>query len=202
MLDKSIPYYHVIMVRPQGTPFEQSPLPEGFRFSSFQTGDELAWAAIETSVGEFDDVATSVEYFSREYLPFADELKRRLVFVENSAGEKVATATAWWSPRNETTVPSLHWIATRPEYQGLGLGKAGVGQALEKSIQLDGDRDNFLHTQTWSYTAVGIYMRMGFRILVNGSFAGFENDYHQAKPHLEAKLIEKFPVEEYSLPQI
>ena len=48
-----------------------------------------------------------------------------MVFVENVAGEKVATATAYEdiTGRDRSGSGWLHWVAVRREYQGRGLSK-------------------------------------------------------------------------------
>ena len=51
MLDKSIPYYDVLMVRKKGTLVKDYKPPEGFEFVLFKSGDEKEWAEIETTVG-------------------------------------------------------------------------------------------------------------------------------------------------------
>ena len=75
-----------------------------------------------------------------------------------------------------------------PEYQGLGLGKAVVLKGIEKALSIEGDRDIYLHTQTWSYKAIGIYMRAGFEILETGTFGGYKNDYEKAMSVLMGKI--------------
>ena len=162
MLDKSVPYVGFYMRREAGTPVFFSPLPSGFRFVLFSDGDESDWARIETSVGEFDSEFEAHMYFSKKFKPYPDELCRRCLFIENSDGEKVATATAWWFHVENERRSWLHWVAVDPEHQGLGLGKAIIARIIELMIELDGDADFFLHTQTWSHRAVKIYLMNGF----------------------------------------
>ncbi|GED71850.1 hypothetical protein BRE01_55520 [Brevibacillus reuszeri] len=50
------------------------------------------------------------------------------------------------------------------------------------------DEVNYLHTQTWSYKAIGLYIQAGFEILENESFNGYQNDYEKAMPFIEMKL--------------
>ena len=162
MLDKSVPYAGFYMRREPGEPAPVFPLPEGYRFAFFKDGDEACWARIETSVLEFDSEFAALLFFKEQFIPYSDELYRRCLFIENEAGEKVATATAWWSYINGQRRPWLQWVATDPRYQGLGLGKAVVSRAMGLLPELEGDSPLFLHTQTWSYKAIGIYRICGF----------------------------------------
>jgi len=162
MLDKSVTYVGLFMRRRAGTPVPSFPLPEGFKFVFYKDGDEADWARIETSVLEFDSEFAAILHFKERFVPNAIELYRRCLFIENEAGKKVATATAWWSYVDGRRRAWLHWVASEPEYQGLGLGKAIISRVTELQTQLDGDVDIFLKTQTWSYKAISIYKSCGY----------------------------------------
>lgn len=176
MLDKSIPYYNILMKRRKGRPVFHYDLPEGYRFVLYKPGDEKDWAEIETSVGEFDSEADALYYFRNSYMTFPDELMNRCLFIEDSEGKRVATLTVWWTYTGERRDPWIHWVAVRPEYQGLGLGKALVSGGMKHLIEMEGDRNVYLHTQTWSYKAVGIYMKAGFEITRQKGLGGYENN--------------------------
>lgn len=148
MLDKTLPYYNIIMKRRKGTMIPDTILPKGFLFSLYTDGDEIYWAEIETSVGEFDSIEEALDYFEKEYLPHIDELKKRLIFIETKDGEKIATLTNWWNYTQGRRDPSIHWVGVKKEYQGLGLGKAIVYEGMKRMIEIEGDIDFFLHTQT------------------------------------------------------
>ena len=162
MLDKSVPYAGLYMRRAAGAPVLPYVLPDGFRFAFWGDGDEASWARIETSVLEFPSEFAALVDFTEKFLPYRDELRRRCLFVENAEGAKIATSTAWWQFIGEERRPWLHWVAVDPQYQGLGLGKAVVARAVGLLAELEGDADFFLHTQTWSYKAIGIYKANGF----------------------------------------
>ncbi|SFL11307.1 Acetyltransferase (GNAT) family protein [Paenibacillus sp. 1_12] len=188
MLDKSVPHYDVIMKRSAGIPLPDTILPEGYTFAWYIPGKEEQWAEIEASVGEFENTEQGLNYFRDEYLPFGDELKRRLLFIQNEDSKEVGTITSWWNLTGERRDPSIHWFAVKKEYQGIGLGKALISKCLHQLLLLEGDIDIFLHTQTWSYKAIGLYLKTGFEILKDDSFAHYKNDYDKALPILQTKL--------------
>ena len=163
MLDKSIPYAGFFMHRPAGAPISSFPLPDGFQFVFYSAGDEMEWARIEASVLEFEGEFAALMHFNEKFMPFIDELERRCLFIKNDAGDKIATIMAWWAEIEGQRRPWLHWAGVDPRYQGLGLGKALISKVMELFIELEGDVDVFLKTQTWSYKAVDIYMKNGFR---------------------------------------
>lgn len=188
MLDKSLPYFNVIMKRKTDKPILNFDLPQGYTFTEFKKGAEFQWAEIETSVGEFETINEALRCFQNNYLPFSDELEKRLLFVQNNEGEKVGTITGWFDNFDKKQVPSIHWFAVKKSYQGFGLGKALVSECLNRLLSLDDDMDVFLHTQTWSYKAIGLYLKAGFEIVKEGTFAHYKNDYEQAIPIL-SKVI-------------
>ena len=162
MLDKSVPYSGFYMRRKAGAPLEAFSLPEGFTFTFFEDGDDASWARIETSVLEFDSEFSALLHFKEEYMPHLDELRRRCIFVNDGGGARVATSTAWWQHVREERRPWVHWVAVDPRYQGLGLGKAIISRVVGLLLELEGDADMYLHTQTWSHKAVGLYRLHGF----------------------------------------
>ncbi len=195
MLDKSIPYFNIILIRKYNTKYCEERLPKWFHYESFKSGDEVHWAEIETSVLEFSEESEAMKYFDREYLKYKKELSERCIFITTEEGQKVGTATAWWNTRNEIRVPSIHWVSIKPDYQNMGLGKSIVSKVIKTSIELDGDKDSFLHTQTWSYHAVGIYLQAGYKILRDGTFGKYQNDYEAALPYLKEKMGKRFSIE-------
>lgn len=113
MLDKSVPFIPFTMFRPSNAPsLPKLQLPEGYRIIFYQPGDEKDWCRIETAVLEFDTEKDAADYFQRSFAPYKKELERRMLFVENQQGEKVATFTAWWTEDNS---PRLHWLGVIPE---------------------------------------------------------------------------------------
>lgn len=166
--------------------FASPVLPEGFRFKLYEKGDEKAWAEVEASVLEFDSERDALNYFENDYAPSQKELERRCVFVVNQNGVPIATATASESPYDGTSV--LHWVSVRPEYQGLGIGKAVVGKALQIFREIGNSGDIWLHTQTWSHVAVRLYFKAGFVLVKEGDVEHCGNDYSEAMKILKTIL--------------
>jgi len=162
MLDKTIPYSKLKMVRKAGTPIPDYPLPEGFKYSFYTDGSEKDWARIETSVDEFDNDFAALLRFKEDFMPYVDELYRRCLFIETEDGKKIATANAWWAFVEDERRAWLHWVSVDPEYQGLGLGKAIVSRVTQLLEEIEGDVNFYLSTQTWSYKAINIYKQFGY----------------------------------------
>jgi GNAT superfamily N-acetyltransferase len=180
------------MKRPAGPPPPAPLLPQGYSLRMYEPGDEQGWAEIEASVLEFDTREDALRHFRETYLPYARELADRCLFIKADGGRAVATCTAWYDRIGSETVPALHWVGVRPAHQGRGLGKAAIAQGLRILTMLYPGRAIWLHTQTWSWRAIGIYLSMGFEIARVDAFDGCRNDYTQALPILEGKLRLEF----------
>lgn len=180
MLDKSLPYYNIIMKRRKGAVVPMTQLPEEYKFQLYADGDEKSWAEIMISVGEFDSYEEALEYFEKEYLPYKNELMRRALFIETADGKKIGTLTNWWNYTQNRRDPSIHWVGVKPEYQGIGLGKALVYEGMNRMIEIEGDRDYYLHTQTWSYKAINIYITAGYEFVKDETFCDYANDNEKA----------------------
>lgn len=188
MLDKSIPYFNIIMRRVGKKPIPQISLPSGYSYTYYKKGLEKDWAEIMASVDEFDSTQIALDYFEENYLINPDEVERRTLFIETAEKLKVATVTSWWQYTGVQRTPTLEWIAVKPEFQGLSLGKAIVFQGLRRMIEIEGDREIYLHTQTWSYRAIGIYLLAGFEFMKKDTFGNYINEFDRALPYLESKM--------------
>lgn len=179
MLDKSLPYLHIIMRRPAAPPPAPPPLPDGYRLAGYEMNSDAAWGRVEASVGEFDSAEQGRSYFRQHYLLNLPEVLRRTIFVVSPGEVVVGTVTAWWDFTGARRDAALHWLGVLPPHQGRGIGSALVAACLERLWEVEGHTPVWLHTQTWSHTAIGIYLRAGFEI-VPDRFVGGPNDYHAA----------------------
>ena len=197
MLDKSIPYKSIIMKMPwEGVRAllarPEPSLPAGFTWRFYQPGDIKNWAAIETSVLEFNTQQDAEAYFAANFLPEEKALACRGVYILDEKGRPVATATAWYMNSAQGHQAALHWVAVRPECQGLGLGKAVVLLALRAAANEEPEQDVWLHTQTWSHVAVKLYHKLGFAVQRRQTLADSTNEYEEAMALLRQVEDEDF----------
>lgn len=187
MIDKTIPYFNVLM-RYDGPLITTPPqAPDGYRFRSYQEGDEFGWAQMEVDNLDFDTYDNAVKYFRQKYLSDPEKLKERFIGLENQNGALCGAVICWSDAKDEATVSTVHWLITAPAEQGRGLGSALVRMLLYRFSQLDA-LPIYLHTQPWSYPAIGIYSKCGFRLLRQDSFRGYENQSAQALEVLQGLM--------------
>lgn len=161
--DPRIRYMELMLERPSLEDLPQFPLPAGYHFTMYRPGDREAWIAIERSARELDSYAQGVSVWNRYFGARNDELAQRMVFIENDAGEKVATATAYYDVRlrDRSGTGWLHWVAVRREDQGRGLSKPLIARTLMLLRDMGYTR-TVIPTQTNTWLACRIYLDFGF----------------------------------------
>ena len=84
-----------------------------------------------------------------------------MLFIEDSSGEKVATATAFYDSRDTSGAGWLHWVAVKRTQQGKGLARPLISKALHRLTEL-GYTDIKVPTQTNTWVAAKLYLDAGF----------------------------------------
>lgn len=161
--DSRIRYYE-LMLRAEITDMKEIPLPAGYHYEMYRDGDRDAWIAIEQSAKEFCNYEEGLDAWKRYYADHAAELPERMAFVVNEAGEKVATATAFYDIRgiDQSGDGWLHWVAVRREDQCRGLSKPMISRVIQIMKRL-GYTYAKIPTQTTTWLAVKVYLDLGFR---------------------------------------
>lgn len=161
--DSRIRYYELLLQRDRLDDLPNYPLPEGYRFVMYRPGDRDSWIAIEQSAKELHSTAQGLEVWARYFGWNESELPERMVFIENEAGEKVATATAYFDiyGRDQSGAGWLHWVAVRREDQGRGLARPLIAYTLRLLRSLGSARAK-IPTQTTTWVACRLYLDFGF----------------------------------------
>jgi len=202
MLDRSIPFKHIIMRIPVKDILRlcTAPpiLPDGYTVREYQDGDAVHWADIEAAVEEFESFDKAYSYFNTIFLPQMETLHTRCLFILSPDKIPVATASVWFADTESEHQAQLHWVAVSPKYQGLGLGYAVAALATILLHELDPNEPGWLHTQSWSHKAVKIYHLLGYRMQRNIEMISsvndnmlpirYQNDFSEAMALLEQKL--------------
>ena len=145
-------------------------IPNGYNFVPYKSGDKKAWIDIELSAGEILGKAHGEECWQRYFGKAESELPQRMYFIENEAGEKIATATAFYDIHGNSKYDTgqLHWVAIKKEEQGKGLAKPLITFVLGVMKKL-GYTSVKIHTQTNTWLACKIYYDLGFHPEANSA---------------------------------
>lgn len=189
MLDRALPFYNIIM-RCDNPQAAVPVLPTGYHFKMYCSGDEKEWARLEYEIGDFDSLEEAKRYFLSTYCVQSKlDIYERCVFVVNDDGNIVGSCIAWHDLKGKDFVASLHWLIVSPKYQGNGIGKALCQKIMQIFCQ-NNEFPVYIHTQPWSYRAILLYMKQGFRLQSVDTFAHYENQFQQAKRVLKDILPE------------
>lgn len=163
MVDKSLKHIDLYMTYPDLSKIPNFPLPAGYSFRLYKPGDEDNWAEIEVSAEELPDIKAALHKFSEYYGKDLEKLETRCLFLLNSDGETIGTATGFYNREgwDDKLTGNLDWVAIKREYQGLGLSKPLITEAM-KVMRGHGHKGAFLHTQTTTWLACKIYMDLGW----------------------------------------
>ena len=159
--ENTIKYYELTMTLDDLESTQTYPLPQNFKFAFWQNDkDTQSWIDIHLSTGEFASYIDATKTFKSFYNDFLQELCKRMIFIEDEKGKKIATATL--SPSDDKSYPCvIDWFAVSKDCQGKKLAKPLLSKIIETAKKLGYDKI-LLHTQTNSWLAAKIYLDFGF----------------------------------------
>lgn len=113
MLDKTIPFYSLIMETEHPDEYPRFDLPDGFSFVLWEPGLETEWARIHTDLGQFKSIEEGEKVFMGEFLDRPELARKRCFFVKAANGAVVATASLWDGDLFGPILPRIHWSRSR-----------------------------------------------------------------------------------------
>lgn len=182
MIDRTVPYFPVWMLREDGAPVPARSLPDGYTFDFYrpETG-KGDWVTVQLSSRQLETRTQAESLFDSEFMHRAEALSQRMLFVRNAAGTPVASAALWFGSPFGTEIDRIHWVATDEAHQRRGLCGAMLCELLRRHEALGAPGGVYLISQTFSYPAIRIYQRFGFRRLLTRCPA----EYHPDAPFEE-----------------
>ncbi|MCX7804594.1 MAG: GNAT family N-acetyltransferase [Planctomycetota bacterium] len=152
-------YLRVVMVRENMRDIPRHRLPEGFSFRTFRPGDEDLWVEIQGEADRFQKIDRST--FDRNFGGDLPALGDRSFFLLAPGGTAAGSITAWYGEEPAWRGwGRIHWVAVRPAYQGMGLGKAMMTVAMERLAA--SHQRCYLTTATPRLPAIRLYLDFGF----------------------------------------
>ncbi len=194
MLDRSLPFIGVIMIKKDVSKYPRYPLAKGYSFTGYRPGYGMEWARVQYELGHIEDHDEAVRYFEKEFMVDEDKLYNRCFFIQDEQGKAVATSSLWEGYTFGEPMQRVHWVAVHPDHQGKGLAKALMTRMLDAYHELGCRGDIYLTTQTWSYVAVNIYLKFGFEPYMGKrplKWSGTDEDFDKNNPKAWDIIFEK-----------
>lgn len=152
----------VLMFKEDTSVYPKYNLPDGFFLSKYKDGFEKYWAEIHVKLDQFKSYEDAVKCFEDTFFDGSDNIYKKCLFILNSDGIPVATASLWDGNHFGKTLQRIHWVAVSPDYQGYGLAKTLVSKVLDLYNGLGFEGFIYLTSQVSSYKALNIYSKFGF----------------------------------------
>ncbi|MDD5190473.1 MAG: GNAT family N-acetyltransferase [Dehalococcoidales bacterium] len=163
MLDKSIPHLGVLMEKLDTGKYPNYGLPSGFTFVRYEAGFEHAWSQLQYGLGQTNSLSEAEQIFQDEFLSNPEALLKKCVFVQDSIGNIVASASLWRGNHFGKELQRVHWVGVLEQHQGKGIAKALLTRIFDIYRGMGFSDYIYLTSQTWSYPAINIYLSFGFK---------------------------------------
>ena len=164
MIDRTIPYIPIMMVKRDMDIFPDCALHPDYEFAFFapETG-KADWVRVQFLSGQIEDEKIIGDLFDQEFMTDPGLLPNQMLFVrEKATGKAVASAALWYGDPFGYKQMRIHWVATHAGHQGKGLCRAMLSRLMKRYHELGMTGDVFLFSQTFSYAAISIYQDFGF----------------------------------------
>ncbi len=158
--DPAVANTPVAMTRPDMQHIPQFALPEGCSIRGMKPTETGLWTDIQRDAEPFFAIADDL--FEAQFGRDAATIEDRCYLVFDSRGLAVATISAWFDPDFEgEDYGRIHWVATRPAWQGRGIAKGMMTCAMNRLAQ--SHRRAYLDTSIGRPGAIRLYLDFGFR---------------------------------------
>lgn len=192
MIDRSIPYHPVLMVKRDTASFPRCALKAGYSFDFYDpaTGKD-DWVRVQHSSGQIEELSAIPALFDREFSERSELLPERMLFVRDEKGIPVASAALWYGSPFGKELLRIHWVATDEAHQGKGLCRAMLSRLLERYHEIGGEGEIYLISQTFSYAAISIYQFFGFERYIGPSPEGLNWENYEETAKKAWRLIDE-----------
>ena len=177
------------MIRPHLHEIPPADIPPGFAIRPLHPDEGPTWTDIILEAEEWLDL--SRDLFTGEFGHDLQSVPTRCFFIVDAQDIPVATISAWYRHGYRGLDYGLiHWVATRPAYQGRSLGKAGLSFALTKLA--DWHDRALLSTSTKRLPAIALYLNFGFQPDLDEP--GARGNWRQLKEEFRHPALDKLDI--------
>ena len=133
------------------------PLPDGYHFRPYESGDRRTWMCLWR-----DELGNRAgDLFDATFGADLEQMPRRCFFLVDRNGNDMGMSTAWFCRHRGIRWGRVHYVAISTEHRGKGLCKCLVSETLRRLRTL-GHRRAMLVTQIHRTPAIRAYLRNGF----------------------------------------
>ena len=161
-LDKTIPYYPVLMELTELPEKMEYHLAEGYRVIPFDARYSQDWVRLHVALGQLANFAQGMQYFKETFLSQPEKVKKQMLLVVDENGRLAGTSSVWEGEHFGHTRMRVHWVGVDEHHQRKGIAKALMIETIRLYASMQVTEPQYLTTQTNSYVAIAMYLRLGF----------------------------------------
>lgn len=161
VLDKTIPFFPVLMVLEKNRMLPDVHLPEGYHFQTYDPSYQDAWINLHTTLGEFQSYEEGKQYFEKTFYDL-EKVKRYFLLIVDKDKKLAGTSSIWIGNHFGVERYRVHWLGIDPFHQRKGLAKALLIKTMQLYKQTGRKEPLYLTSQTNSYVGISLYLKMGF----------------------------------------
>ena len=178
VLDTSVAHIPVLMVLGGHEPPADVALPTGYRFATWEPRFREPWVRLHVLLGQLPSFDEGLAYFERTYEANPAALERQMILVVDEKDELAGTSSLWRGDHFGEPRLRVHWVGVDPAHQRRGLARALMLRTIRLFDELvpAGEPPLYLTTQTESWPACGMYLKLGFVPYVGPMPPGFAAD--------------------------
>ena len=178
VLDTSVPHVPVLMVLDDYEPVADVELPAGYRFAAWEPRFREPWVRLHVLLGQLPSYDEGLAYFERTYESDPAALERQMILVVDEKDELVGTSSLWRGDHFGEPRLRVHWVGVSPDHQRRGLARALMLETIRLYDELvpSDEPPLYLTTQTESWVACGMYLKLGFVPYVGPMPPSFDAD--------------------------
>ena len=166
VLDTSVPHIPVLMTLGEHERVEPGAieLAPGYRLVPWEPRYREPWVRLHVLLGQLPSLEEGLAYFKRTYEADPAALAQQMVVAVDERGELAGTSSLWRGDHFGEPRLRVHWVGVHPDHQRRGLASALVRTtvALYDELVPAGEPALYLTTQTESWAACGMYLKLGF----------------------------------------
>lgn len=161
-LDKTIPYYPVLMEYKGKAENLNYHLAAGYRVIFFHEKYIEDWVHLHVALGQLNSFAEGMAYFKDTFLTQPEKMKKQMLLVVDAQGNLAGTSAVWEGEHFGEKRMRVHWVGVDERHQRKGIAKALLVETIRLYMAMHEAQPLYLTTQTNSYVAIAMYLRLGF----------------------------------------
>lgn len=165
-MDKSFEHQYVIMYKDDAKYYPRFLLPEGFCFTPYvaDSGYEKEWAKLQHQQNAVKSVHDGINIFKGAFIENQTiKPEKRVWFVKDENGIVAASASLWNGMFLGKEEQRIHYLVVSKHYEGKGIAKALLTKIHDIYNEMNNSNFLYLVTQTWSYPAINVYYKFGYK---------------------------------------